>query len=190
MYPDERRFDTFLAASEEVARLAGAVGFPKVPGPARVREIAERLDESRSDLLALEGEWNRLFGASRTDFCYPNAGAFGDPENAGFLLATLQRAYAEVGLTPSSRDYLPDHVVVELEYLSFLCARLADGTLDARARADLEDKARRFLEGHFLAWVPKMCAQLDQVAEVPLYPGVARLALDTASDHLNALRAG
>ena len=58
---------------------------------------------SLEDLPDLQAEWVRLFGASRDCFCYPNAGAYGEAESAGLLIANLQRAYRRAGLVEIGR---------------------------------------------------------------------------------------
>jgi TorA maturation chaperone TorD len=107
--------------------------------------------------------WVRLFGSSIDGFCYPYEGAYGDPAASGQLLAHLQREYARAGLAVATTD-LPDHVSVELEYLSHLCGleleTLRSG--EDRRRQRIVKAQRLFLRQHLTRWLPTL---LEQVVE-------------------------
>lgn len=103
----------------------------------------------------LQGEWINLFGVSRTSFCYPYEGATIEPQWAAALQAALQQEYAAAGLQLSV-DELPDHVCVELEYMSFLYG-LENSSLKQDVdglRPLVADRQRSFLSDHLCRWLP------------------------------------
>lgn len=78
-------------------------------------------------------------------------------ENIPLLTGDLEALYAREGLTVSSAAHqTPDHASVQLEFMSLLCGKEADGWEEESAAASLE-KLRlqeRFLKAHLAAWFP------------------------------------
>ena len=93
----------------------------------------------------------------------------------------LQEAYSAWGLSPlaSAAGELPDHLAVELEFMSFLCGAEAQGWQRrqpfAAARA-LADQERLVLE-HLLLWLPTFAARLRRQARSTLLRRAAEVSL-------------
>lgn len=75
----------------------------------------------------------------------------------GLAMAALDAEYAAEGLSLSrSISEPPDHVSVELEFMSFLCGREAQAWQKRQAKVALSLVAREatFLRGHLGIWLP------------------------------------
>ncbi|HSF87330.1 MAG TPA: molecular chaperone TorD family protein [Acidimicrobiia bacterium] len=106
---------------------------------------------------SLDAEYVRLF-ASGTDgaLCPPIESFYVAKAEGGGIadtVATLQRTYHELGLRWLDAE-APDHIATELNVLSTLCGREADGWAADDARAAVRDLRRQnlFLRLHVLAW--------------------------------------
>lgn len=84
-------------------------------------------------------------------------------------------AYREAGLDPAFEPpELPDHIAVELEFMSALCA----AEVEARSAGNHEvttaciHREAAFLEAHLSRWVPAFCARLRATGVAP-YPTIA-----------------
>ncbi len=104
----------------------------------------------------MQEEYVRLFVASRNGLCHPYEGAYlKDNRMVPVLLATLDREYAREGLIVSI-DTLPDHISVELEYMSFLCGKEKGSGGELK---DLFQKELAFIQKH-LWWVPEFSVRV------------------------------
>lgn len=100
--------------------------------------------------------------------CPLHESAYLDPtgRRRGLITAAVERAYAEAGLalSPSASGELPDHVALELEFLSHLCA--GEETAWRRRRADeaaaFLDRERRFLDEHLLRFLPSLVRRVRE----------------------------
>jgi TorA maturation chaperone TorD len=96
----------------------------------------------------------------------------------GASTARVLEAYSEAGveLAPDIKE-LPDHIGIELGFLSYLCnqeanARKRDDT-DARIRfLCLQDK---FLHDHAERWMPRFCLKLEESDRTGFYSGIATM---------------
>ncbi len=155
------------------------------PGPElrqRLEAIIGWLGGLNGDLSAVQGEWVRLFGVSRTAFCFPYEGANVEPQYAGALQASLQQEYAEAGLVVSPDD-LPDHVGVQLEFMSFLCG--LEGEAIRLARDDVRERItarqHRFLTEHLCKWLPGLTQRVQQ-ADGQIFSEICAAAEQMAAD--------
>lgn len=100
-------------------------------------------------------------------------------ERQGAMFA-VRRWYARYGLqVPDWRRRSDDHLVHELEFLSFLLRH-------AETEADLHEAAR-FLRGHPLVWLHVFTRAVVRRCRLPLYAGIALITaiyLDTLADAL------
>ena len=77
--------------------------------------------------------------------------------------------YEHYGITvPNWRIRADDHLVHELQFVSFLCRRA-----DAVAAQD----AGRFMDLHLLPWVPEFCRRAAEQVHQPLYGAVMQLTI-------------
>jgi TorA maturation chaperone TorD len=77
----------------------------------------------------------------------------------GAVLADIERAYAEAGLAMAQNTVDgPDHIAVELEFLSYVASQEAAGWETARFTIALEAMSvqQSFLEAHLCRWVPAL----------------------------------
>lgn len=175
LYPEPERMETLKKGAAWLAEhLEG-----DWPGP----ELRERLEGIlgwvkgiNGDLTQVEGEWIKLFGVSRTAFCYPYEGAMVEPQLVGVLQAGLAQEYAEAGLAVLPDD-LPDHVGVELEFMSFLCG--LEGEAMKRGQEDVRERIvqrqHRFLAEHLCKWLPGLTERV-QKAEGQVFADICAVA--------------
>lgn len=107
--------------------------------------------------------------------------AYLDPlaQDAGELVGELEREYSLAGVKVSTKDNQPpDHVSVELEYMSFLCDQeAADWEAgNAGAALDMINRQLRFLEHHLSLWIPSLARMAAKREEANHYT----LTLDAA----------
>ena len=161
------------------------------PGPEirdRLLRILGRFQGINGDLTELEGAWIRIFGVSRTVFCYPYEGAMVEPQLVGILQAGLQQEYAEAGLT-ALPDETPDHVSVELEFMSFLCGLEGEAMKRGReaVRERIVQRQHRFLDEHLCKWLPGLAERVDKAGD-ELFAEVCQVARLMAEGELERTR--
>lgn len=155
---------------------------------AAVRAFGERaasldVEEAR---LRLEVEYNRLFvGPGRLlappyESYYASQGLSG----RGGRLRTedelaVRRAYADAGYAmPDEFVDLPDHMALELDFLSLLCADEAEAweVGDADGARALRSVADEFAQRHPARWFGRCAALVASGAREGFYPALMRLA--------------
>lgn len=128
------------------------------------------------DVIAIDVEYVRMFSTGVAGAVSPPTESFytTDPirGEVGELLAELAMVYNEYRLEPtgSVADTL-DHVSIELEVMSALCAREADARAeenDRRLKLTLRHQVE-FLEGHLGAWLPRFVDRIRGADTVPFY---------------------
>lgn len=132
-----------------------------------------RLDEAR----AAHG---RLFPPVDSQDCpaYETAYIEGGIFRQAAVMADVAGFYRAHGLEVGGVDReRPDHIVTELEFMSFM-ARKEAFALDQLGRPEVEEcrrTQRSFLRDHLGCWAPAFGVRLARVAQDPLYPGVGLL---------------
>lgn len=126
----------------------------------------------------IEGEYNRLF---RTQLvCTPHETEY-DPMRSvrkGQELADILGFYSAFGLEPSAKEReLPDHIGVELEFMSLLLQKEAYARLnDWKERVEIcTDAQVKFLRDHLGIWVFAFCDRLEETSGAAFYRSLARL---------------
>jgi TorA maturation chaperone TorD len=146
------------------------------------------------ELEALQQEFHDLFtvplGRYVTPYesVYRDARVVGEERVRGLLMGpsalAVLHAYRDNGFTVSPDcSELPDHIGVELSFMSLLCRREREARQagdDATVRPLLECELR-FLEDHLLRWVPQLRARIAALAPSEFYRGVAFLTEDFLS---------
>jgi TorA maturation chaperone TorD len=82
-----------------------------------------------------------------------------------------RRFYLEWGVAPEQGTIPPDHIALELGFLSFL----AEQTLEDDKRQDALRASLVFLREHLLPWLPQFCAALETSAREPFFGALSRL---------------
>jgi TorA maturation chaperone TorD len=131
-------------------------------------------------LEALEVDYTRLFGglAKRYSAPAPFESVALESRLMGDSTLAVQAAYREAGFDPPAPESgPPDHMGAELRFLSLACHQemAAWHAGDRATAACWVERERRFLDEHLLAWVPRHCECLGQVAETPFYCAVVSL---------------
>lgn len=126
----------------------------------------------------MEEEYKRLFTASSQNYISPHEADFvNKPRDS--VVASLLKAYKEeeeTVLLPKATD-APDHIAVELEYLSHL-SRLEgeawhdDQMLEAKK---WRIKERTFLVHHLRNWGPSFFEKMERTAELDAYKAIASI---------------
>ena len=88
----------------------------------------------------------------------------------GDSTTTVQQIYAEAGVKPES-DGPPDHIAIELEFMSFLEQRIAEATAaaDEATVADFTAIQRRFFNWFLANWAPLLGKAMQEHAGLTFY---------------------
>lgn len=81
-----------------------------------------------------------------------------------------RRAYLEWGVEPEQGSIPPDHIALELGFLSFL----AEQALEEDRREDALRASLAFLREHVEPWLPSFCAALETSANEPFFRALAK----------------
>ena len=136
---------------------------------------AERLEE------VLATEHLRLFGGVTHGYGPPppyESVWRGEGRVMGATTVEVLRAYANAGVEPATQTTEPpDHIGLELGYLSRLCGKEAD----ARRSGDVDGTAKylqmehEFLRDHIEKWVPDFCQKIAENDRTGFYRAIAVL---------------
>jgi TorA maturation chaperone TorD len=126
-------------------------------------------------------EYSRLFIGPFGVIAPPYGSVYLDGERKVMGESTMEvsRMYRNEGLSGSvdSRE-LPDHVAVELEFMSYLVFKEIEAleTSDLRAADEAVEKQERF-SGEFLRrWIPPFCERIKENTENGFYAALAQCA--------------
>lgn len=184
-HPDDELLAKIAAAADELCRgdeLARCFPFYR-----RWRTLLGSLAElTFDDLPKLQEEYVDLFQvATSHEPCPLYESAYLDRTGraTGWIVSQVERSYASagVGLSAVAGGELPDHVGLEMEFMSVLCEREVAGRRDGEGDAVAETLVleRGFLEQHPARWVALLADRIRHTAaEDSLYP---RLGSATAA---------
>lgn len=136
------------------------------------------LESAQAFTDELEGEYERLF---RTELLSTPYETEYDPMRSvrkGQELADILGFYRAFGLAPSERrKELPDHIAVELEFMSLLLQKEAYAGLNGWSeKVEVSiDAQRKFLRDHLGAWVFTFCDRVEENSRLDLYLSLAGL---------------
>lgn len=142
-------------------------------------------DDPEEARLMLEVDYNRLFVGPNSLLAPPYESYYeseGSCPGMGRLRSQAERdvvrLYVEQGFEVAQECVeLPDHIAIELEYLSRLCAAEAD----AWARGDesealgMQEAFAFFVEQHLGIWFGWFAQKINEGARYPFYPALALL---------------
>lgn len=137
------------------------------------------------DIPTLQEDYTRLFGASGAHDPIPLAeSTLLDPSgmNTGWIFTNIEAAYRSAGVYhPSRARESPDHLSVELEFMSFVCGSeagaWANGNIPSARRS--MNRAQRFMDKHLLRWLPAVARAIGRRND-----GFYTCAVEAASDFL------
>jgi TorA maturation chaperone TorD len=161
---------------EETAVWAGAWSDAHLAGASLGRDRAEVESLERAaacDMSQLVEEYERLFVGPGRVPCPPYEALWrdeGQRREQGRLMSTataaVARLYRSLDLAVRHDAHeLPDHVAVELEALAY--------ALDTEGPD--EQIAQELLTQHLLIWMLKLCAAVEEEAQLGFYRSLARL---------------
>lgn len=159
-----------------IARLEGAQ--EHLPVADRFEEEVRGLREALADLDGLPAEHQGLFGPAPS--CTPYETEYGPLPSArkGHDLADILGFYGAFGfrLAEAARD-LPDHIAIELEFMSLLLAKEAYAGIHGLAEeaALCRDAAGKFLQDHVGRWVHAFAGRLEACTSSPFYQVLSRM---------------
>ncbi|MEX2557689.1 MAG: molecular chaperone TorD family protein [Actinomycetota bacterium] len=177
LYPDPERVGILATSVPELRRrsrpfddLASAYSWH-----AMLNAVDRITDES---LGAMAADHASLFlvGSAEAS-CPPCESAYsrrGGVE-AGWITAQLELTYSMAGLTARTGAEPPDHIAVELGFVSVLCREEANAWQTDRPRdagAWLK-RQRAFLDARLVRWLPAFTARLSRVAPSSFYADLA-----------------
>lgn len=180
LYPDGPRVQAIAATARELAqesdRWAAVAPFPEW---ARLLDALDRFGDQ--DTVVVQGEYVSRFLVNRAGIPAPiYESAYERAEATGWVLAQLETEYAHQGLVPSPElREPPDHVAVELEFMSFLCSHEAQAwEEDAPSEAARALRTQRsFLKRHLARWLPEFAGRLGDVERDSVFTTIAEAAL-------------
>ena len=183
LYPDEERIEALRDAAPALRDDGAALR--ELPGFAAWDRLLERIAGLADDeAVSLAEEYTALFlsGArNRSSPPYESAHIASGPFDAGAIGAAVEIVYAEAGLAVggAAKGELPDHVAVELDFMSWLCGKETEA---AAPSEELEWRARQrsFLDEHLLRWLPSFAAGVARAVPASFYLDVARAAQEFA----------
>jgi TorA maturation chaperone TorD len=82
-----------------------------------------------------------------------------------------RRVYAELGLAIDDPSVMPDHIGAELNFLSLVYERAADGNSKQLDRTRI---GMAFFRDHLMKWIPQFTADMEMAATTSLYRALAR----------------
>lgn len=147
-----------------------------------IQQMAETIHHKEA-LQELSMEYNRLFEGPTPPLVHPYESIYKNSQGLVMDESTIDviQRYAQDGLSlsPTFKD-LPDHVAVELEYLSFIYAKeaMAKKTGQVDLSLGFRRKANSFLREHLGRWVPIFCHKIISFTESPFYSSLAKITKD------------
>ncbi len=133
-YPDEKLVSTlrggeFLDALEQWAEALGHQGLRKPITACRKEYSGKQSGGKAAVLLELERDYTRLFFASKPRLAYLFESVYREGKLMQESTFQIARLYADAGVKLTEDFRLPpDHIAVELEFLSFLVFKEIEGT--------------------------------------------------------------
>ena len=178
LYPDSFRLAKVKKAANEL--LAAKPTWASLTFSIQLNELLTILvgltDEATEQM---EVEYNDLLRVKPR--ATPYESFYVDPEGQarGMIAAELETEYANAGLSlsPSLQD-MPDHISVELEFMSFLCGQEVEARATTNEAENVQGRIRQraFLNMHLVRWFPRFARQITDAAPHNLYHLVAAVA--------------
>ena len=179
LYPDESVVEIaadagrFLRQYDELTAQLAAGGSWRT-----FLEACEAIDIGAT--AELQSQYMQLFGGSGG---YPaialcESGYVRSSDAVAMVSSDVVKSYRDGGVALSIRE-VPDHLAVELEYLSILCGQEASAWVEDwdRVRPVLE-RELRFVRDHLTRWAPAVAQQVAERGTSELYQRHLRAAAD------------
>jgi TorA maturation chaperone TorD len=126
--------------------------------------LQQTFNESTNPLEDVQVEYTRLFiNGTPHVVAPPYAGIYQDRSLRGVTSEKIQKFYLDCGYRLTGTDELPDSLVHQLEFLSWLAT-------DQKPEEEAE-----FLRLYFLPWFPIFAARVKEEAKHPFYPVILHI---------------
>ena len=204
----ECRVSQLLGRAARYKFLAAAFAYPDPPMLAELREgrwpdfeddsealsralPAFRAACAQADLASLQEEHSVLF--DRQVRCSPYESSYGDGRRLGgkpVELADVAGFYTAFGLEPSSsHPEMPDHIALELTFMSVLCLKEAYALFHGLGEGqEVTREARRgFLSAHLGRWVGAFAESVEAAAEGVFFKAAAALLREFVAEECRTL---
>ncbi len=151
----------------------------------------ESLEEVQKDVSV---EHSRLFSGIGQGYGPPppyESVWMGEGRVMGGATVNVVKMYGEAGveLTAGVKEP-PDHIGIELGYLSYLCNREAEAwkSTDTKGAAKCLGMEQEFLHKHIERWVPKFCEQIAANDRTGFYRGIAIMTKEFVLSEIDLIR--
>ena len=161
LYPDAERLTKLRAAAHGLVQEERVEGFFASAQPWQ-RLLASLADLDEGENVSIEGEYLRLFLVKAPVTPYESIYADPGGMERGVIVHGIEQEYRSAGLVIApGRIEPPDHVAVEFEFLSFLCAQEAQAREEDDEAGSHEAQARHshFLRKHLGSWFPELAGR-------------------------------
>ncbi|RME07852.1 MAG: hypothetical protein D6803_02805 [Anaerolineae bacterium] len=182
LYPDDERLELLRRGAAELLENTPLwEGMAYAGGLQNVLATLAAMTPEQAE--ALRKEHMRLFVVKPLAPPYESFYVAPDAEARGWVTVQMQRLYARHGLKMGELNELPDHLAVELEFLSWLFEQEAD----AQERSNMEqagamqEECENFLNRHLRRWLPALAEKVRQGAPDGVYVPVMGALLDFIS---------
>ncbi len=173
-------------ADEEFLDQLRRIGIPEDTASEEFNEGAKELNaflrEDKHTLDDLAADYARVFlaaGIGSAQAAFPFESVYTSPEKLVMQDAyeEVMRIYSRHGLVTGKVDVYPDHIGLELEFMSWLNGK-AQKAMEANDEAALERnlaEQAQFLQNHLQNWAPNFCQDVIKYSELPFYPSAAKM---------------
>ena len=168
--PDQELF----LAEKLGANLAALMTEMAVPAGDPCQRLAEGLGATSQEELFLE--YTALFLGPFGAPAHPYGSVYLEPTRQlmGDSTMVVKRMYQEAGIVPEDEGP-PDHIALELEFMSYLAGRTAQAVAngDEAAVADLSRRQREFYPRCLAPWTTSFGDAIRANAQLPFYRALA-----------------
>lgn len=158
-----------------IAQWRGLLGGDVPPFLADLRKTLNGIDlNSEIDIENILWDYTRLFIGPYRLPCPPWESVYTSPKRLMMQEAhdSVMSDYASVGLEIGDPNVMPDHIGIELNFMSVMLRKAESDSEDGRRYREI---AERFSAEHMGRWVPKFADDMEAAADESLYKALARL---------------
>ena len=139
---------------------------------------------SKQELEDLLWEYTRLFIGPYKLPCPPWESVYTSSKKLMVQEAydEVRDFYKELGLTVNDPDIMPDHIGVELNFISVLFEKMND---ESERRLYYMDIANRFIDEHLMKWVPQFTQDMENAANSSFYKTLAQVTKNFIMNECN-----
>lgn len=166
LYPDEEIIISLKTYAEELK--TNFSSWKKYIFADKLSRLFEQiLDIPPSDCRSIIDEYNRLFFVKPAVSPYETNYLAKTGQSQPLIAAELSGIYSQAGLevSPETNDF-PDHIAIELEFMSFLCSReiAAIQEEDSQKLSASQEDQIDFVSRHLALWLPEFAKKTFEEA--------------------------